>query len=118
MSLKKTFANAFSGLWIYLTRESNNRIHLSIAGLVVLAGIFFNIDPTEWLFVVLSIGFVLTSEVFNYALERLCDKVHSEYNEQIKIIKDISAGAVLIAAIISVIVGLIIFLPRVINMVF
>jgi diacylglycerol kinase len=116
MSLKKTFTNAFRGLWIYLTRESNNRIHLPAAGLVVVAGIVFSISPAEWLFLVLSIGLVLTSEAFNYALERLCDKVHEEYNEQIKVIKDISAGAVLIAAIISAIVGLVIFLPKVCNL--
>ncbi len=117
MSLKKTFANASRGLRIYLARESNNRIHLPITGLVIAAGIIFGITPAEWLFVVLSIGLVLTSEAFNYALEKLCDKVHSEYNEQIKAIKDISAGAVLIAAIISAVVGLIIFLPKLVNLV-
>lgn len=116
MSLKKTFANAFRGLWIYLTSESNNRTHLPAAGLVILAGILFSISPAEWLFLVLSIGLVLTSEAFNYALEKLCDKVHEEYNEQIKIIKDISAGAVLIASIISAVVGLIIFLPKLFNL--
>lgn len=118
MSLIKTFSNAFRGLWMYLKGESNNRIHLLAAALVIAAGIFFHIDLIEWLFLLLSIGFVLVSEAFNFSLEKLCNEVQSEYNEQIKVIKDISAGAVLIAAIFSAAVGLIIFLPKVIGLFF
>ena len=118
MSLKKTFGNAFRGVWIYITGESNNRIHLPAVALVIVAGIFFSIDPVEWLFLLFSIGLVLTSEAFNFTLEKLCDELHSEYNERIRMVKDISAGAVLIATIISVIIGLIIFLPKVIELLF
>ena|SRR6056297_2006780 len=118
MSLKKTFGNALRGLWLYISGETNNRIHLPAAALVIAAGIFFSIDPVEWLFLLFSIGLVLTSEAFNFTLEKLCDELHSEYNEQIKVIKDISAGAVLIAAIFSAAVGLIIFLPKVIGLFF
>ncbi|MFP4621079.1 MAG: diacylglycerol kinase family protein [Bacteroidales bacterium] len=118
MGLKRTFGNAFRGLGIFLSRESNNRIHLTVASLVIAAGIFFGIDATEWLFVVLSIGLVMTSEAFNFALEKLCDEVRAEYDKQIKVIKDISAGAVLIAALVSVVVGLIIFMPEVMGLIF
>ena len=118
MSLIKTFGNAFRGLWIYLSEETNNRIHLPAAALVIAAGIFFHVDLIEWLLLLLSIGFVLASEAFNYSLEKLCNEVKSEYNEHIKVIKDVSAGAVLIASIFSAAVGLIIFLPKVIDLFF
>jgi diacylglycerol kinase len=112
MSLRRTFSNAFRGLWNFLSTETNNRIHLPVAALVIMAGIFFQIDATEWLFIILAIGLVLTSEAFNSSMEKLCDKVDSAYNKEIKTIKDISAGAVLISSIIAVGIGLIIFLPK------
>ncbi|MGM0532102.1 MAG: diacylglycerol kinase family protein [Bacteroidota bacterium] len=118
MSLKKTFGNALRGLWIYISGESNNRIHLPAAALVIAAGIIFNINPLEWLFLFFSIGLVLTTEAFNFTVEKLCDEIQSEYSERIRMVKDISAGAVLIAVIISVIIGLIIFLPKVIDLFF
>ena len=118
MSLKKTFGNALRGLWLYISGETNNRVHLSAVVLVIAAGIIFHINVVEWLFLVVAIGLVLTSEAFNFSLEKLCDEVQSAYSERIRIVKDISAGAVLIAAIISAVIGLIIFVPKVIALFF
>lgn len=89
---------------------------MAIALVVCLAGWFFDISAIEWLVVVLCIVVVLVAEAFNAAIEKLCDLVEDRYNSRIKTIKDISAGSVLIAAIISLIAGLIIFLPKLMMM--
>ena len=113
MALFKTFKNAFRGLWHFLTSESNNRIHLSAMVVVIAAGFYFQIARYEWLVLIVVIGMVLSSEAFNAAVENLCDEVQPEYNERIKVIKDISAGSVLISAIAAFLAGLIIFLPKI-----
>lgn len=112
MSLKSTFTNAFRGLWLFINSEPNNRIHLSLALLALVGGWVFHIETSEWLALILSIGLVLLAEAFNASMERLCDMVHKEHHPQIKAIKDISAGAVLIAALVALAVALVIFVPR------
>ncbi|HKL37311.1 MAG TPA: diacylglycerol kinase family protein [Bacteroidales bacterium] len=112
MSLRSTFTNAFRGLWLFLKSEPNNRIHISLALLALAGGWIFHIGTSEWLAIILSVGLVLSAEAFNASLERLCDMVHKDHHPRIKAIKDISAGAVLIAAAIAVAVALVIFAPR------
>ena len=76
-------------------------------------GFVFNISQTEWLFVVMSIGAVLTAEAFNTALEFDIDLTSPQYHEYAKYTKDVAAGAVLITSTMAVIVGLMIFLPKI-----
>ncbi len=82
----------------------------------MIAGIVLRIDLTEWCFLVLVTGLVFLTELFNTSLEVLGDAVDSEWNERIKKAKDYSAGAVLISALISVIIGGIIFVPKIIEL--
>jgi len=85
--------------------------------LAVIAGIFavvFNISVYEWLAAVFCIAFVITMEMLNTAIEKLCDVVQKEFHPGIKKVKDIAAGAVLVSAAFSIITGCIIFLPKII----
>jgi diacylglycerol kinase len=109
----KSFSNAFSGIKILFRFEPNIWIHFFILLLVIVAGLIFRISLYKWIAIFVSAGLVLISESFNSAIEHLSDAVSRDYNEQIKRAKDVAAAGVLIAAIISVIVGLIIFLPEI-----
>ncbi|MDR0811898.1 MAG: diacylglycerol kinase family protein [Paludibacter sp.] len=109
----KSFAYAFNGLKILLKEEHNARIHLVITILVVVAGFVFKISDYEWTAVLLCIGLVFSLEIINSALENLCDFVSPQKHEIIKKVKDLSAAAVLFSAIISVIIGGIVFLPKI-----
>ena len=82
--------------------------------LVVLAGFLFKITDVEWLAVVFAIGLVLAGEAINSAIERLSTVVQPERDDRIRDVKDISAGAVLICAITAAIIGIIVFLPKLI----
>jgi diacylglycerol kinase len=111
MALKSKFQNAFRGLGYFFRHEKNVQIHFIIAIVVILAGFFLGISITEWLAVLLCIGGVITAEGINSAIERLSDMYSKEQNKNIKIIKDLSAGAVLFMAIVSLVIGMIVFLP-------
>jgi len=108
----QSFRYAFSGLWFVLKHEHNFRIHLLAAVVAVLAGFYFDISVYEWLAIVLIIALVLTLEIVNSAIEKLADVVSPEKNEQIKVIKDMSAAAVLLAAMVSLVVAALIFIPK------
>ena len=114
LSLSSSFGFAFSGIWFTIKKERNIKIHLLATILAILAGIYFKISRTEWLVLVLIISLVLAAEVFNSAIEGICnllkEKLNLNYN-QTTLIRNFSAGAVLILAIGSVILGIIIFLP-------
>jgi diacylglycerol kinase len=113
----KSFGYAIKGIFIAFKTQHNIWIH-SLAIIVVLtAGFIFKLDALEWCLVVLAIGLVLVSEMINTAIEWLVDLVSPEYKEKAGLIKDVAAGAVLIAAIISVIIGIIVFLPKIIELI-
>jgi len=107
------FRYAFNGLKILMKEENNARIHLFTACCVLIAGVIFRISTFEWIAVVFCIGLVFALELINSAIENTADFITTERNETIKKIKDLSAGAVLVAAIASAIIGLIIFLPKI-----
>jgi diacylglycerol kinase (ATP) len=98
-----------------LRNEHNARIHLVIFLGVIIAGLVFRISSIDWILVIISSGLVFISECFNTAIENISDQVTTELNENIKKAKDVAAAGVLIAAIVSFIVGLIVFLPRIFN---
>lgn len=108
----RSFKFAFRGLGTLLKHEHNSRIHLSAAIIVVILGIILKVSLTEWCFLILTIGFVLLTELINSSLEAVSDAVKPEWNEQIMKAKDYAAAAVLVAAITSVFIGLLVFLPR------
>ena len=108
----KVFKNAFAGMNYFFRNEGNGRTQFIIAIIIVILGIFLNITKHEWIVVLLCIGIVLSAEMMNSALEKLCDYNQPLFNLQIKIVKDVAAGAVLFISIISTIIGALIFFPR------
>jgi len=111
--LRKTFTNAFNGIKYFFKTERNGKIQAAVSIVIVIAGLYLHLSAFEWIITFLCISIVLALEMLNSALEYLCNLVHSEYHPLIKIIKDVAAGAVLFASIVSSIVGLIIFLPKI-----
>ena len=112
----RSFKYAGRGIARLIGREHNAWIHCAAAVCVVIAGFLFRLSGLEWVAVVLCIGAVLAAEGFNSAIEALCDRVSPEYDEAIKHAKDLAAGAVLIFAIMSVVVGLLIFIPKILSL--
>lgn len=112
----KSFKFAFNGIRLLITREHNAWIHCFAAICVIIAGFAFDISTTEWIAVTFAIGTVLAAEAVNSSIEAIADLVSPEYNEAIKRTKDLAAGAVLILAISAAIVGLIIFVPKIMEM--
>ncbi|MCB1179227.1 MAG: diacylglycerol kinase family protein [Leptospiraceae bacterium] len=107
----KSFTYAFNGFRILFREEHNARIHLVFAILALISGFYFKITTTEWISIIFVIGLVFILEILNSAIENICDFISPEYHETIKKVKDLSAAAVLFGAIVSVFVGLIVFLP-------
>ena len=110
----KSFQYAFNGLGILIKEEHNARIHLVAAIGVVIAGILCKISKTEWIAIVFAIGLVICMEIINSAIENIADFICPEQHDTIKKVKDLAAAGVLISAIVALIVGLIVFLPKVI----
>ncbi len=116
-SLKKRvkgFGYAFRGVYFLAKSQHNAWIHLIIAFLVIFVGVFLEVSITEWSFLIFAIGFVISAEAFNTAIEELTNLVSPEHNKKAGIVKDVAAGAVLITAIIAALIGIIIFLPKII----
>ena len=110
--LIRSFGYAFNGLAYATTSQLNFRIHLAAATLAIIMGLAFHISINEWQWLALSITLVLVTEIFNTMIETLTDLVSPGYNERAGHIKDMSAGAVVIVALFALIIGLIIFLPK------
>ena len=107
----KSFAVAFEGIWAAFKSELHMKIHLFFAIAALVACWFLQVETWGWCVVIICIGMVISAEVLNTALEALCNKVSEEYDPYIKVAKDAAAGAVLVLAIASVVVGLIVFIP-------
>ena len=112
-----SFKHAFKGIRLLLCNESNALLHCIIGFCVISAGFILNISAMEWVAVVIVCGCVFAAEALNTAIERLADVVSPKYNEAIKKVKDISAGAVLLLAIAAAVTGIIIFLPKLIGLI-
>jgi diacylglycerol kinase len=109
-----SFKYAISGLITSFKSERNIRIHVSIMMLVIIAGIILNISLWEWTTCIVLFGAVISSELMNTAVEKLVDIVMPYKNEKAKLVKDIAASAVLVWAIVAAIVGIIVFVPKII----
>lgn len=110
-----SFKYAFSGLVNLVKYEHNARLHMVAGFLVILLGLLIGIKQVEWLILIIMITIVFVSETINSAIESISDFISPEYNLKIKQVKDYAAAAVLIASIASLIVGIIIFLPKIIK---
>lgn len=110
--LIRSFGYAFAGIGHGLQTQTNLRIHLLAAICVVAAGLLLQISAIEWGVLVVTIMIVMSAELFNTAIEAVIDRAGNEHHPLAKIAKDTAAGAVLVGAIGSVIIGLLIFGPR------
>ena len=109
----KSIGFAIAGLIALIKTEHNVRIHLIATVLVVISGLIFHISSAEWLALVFAIALVMISEIFNTVIELLCDYISPGQDTRIGKIKDIAAGAVLVSAVVAMIIGVIIFLPKI-----
>ena len=109
----KSLRFAFKGMLILVRSEHSIMVQLGIGVLVSILGLILGLSPTEWMLQTMCIGMVLSAEGLNTAVEKLCDFVNPDFNPKIGRIKDISAGAVGFTAVVAVVVGLIIYVPKV-----
>lgn len=115
-SLHDSFNYAIDGIIYTIKTQRNMKVHVLISMLVLLLAMILNVSRSELLVLLLTIGFVLSAETFNTAIEELVNLVTPEYHPLARIVKNVSAGAVLVAAVISMGVGYIIFFERLITL--
>lgn len=110
----RSIGYALSGIKLAINEEPNFKIHVILAILALIIGFVLNISRSEWIILMFTIVLVLVLELINTALEEIVDMVSPGIQTKAKIAKDVAAGAVLITAIAAVVVGLVIFLPKII----
>ena len=111
----KSFTHAWSGIKELLRTEHNIWVHLFLTVIAVILGLIFNIALGEWTALIICMTIVWTAEIFNTCIEKLLDFISTDRHPQIKNIKDMAAAAVLIASWAAVIVGAIIFIPKILT---
>ena len=111
--LINSFKYAIEGVYAGLKDEQNIKIHVAIMILVIIFGIILKINTIEWIICIILFGLVLSLELINTAIENVVDLAMPEKNEKAKIAKDVAAAAVLVSSICSVIIGLMIFIPKI-----
>lgn len=109
----KSVVFAFKGALKLITTEHSVMVQSSLVVIMTIAGFYFKISTTEWMFQVLVFGLVLSIEGLNTAIEKIADFIHPDYHERIGFIKDIAAGAVFFAAMTAITVGAIIYVPKI-----
>ena len=107
----KSMRYAVNGAYKLINTEHSVIAQISVGILITIAGFYFGITKTEWLFQTLAIGLVLSIEGLNTAVEKIADFIHPEYHERIGFIKDIAAGSVFFAALTAIIIAVIIYIP-------
>ena len=113
--LIKSFIYAFTGIKSAFNAEQNMKIHFFIMILVIILGFLLKLTKWEWITCIILFGLVISAELMNTAIETLTDIAMPEKNPKAKLTKDVAAGGVLVMAIISVIVGLMIFVPKILE---
>lgn len=113
--LYKSFGYAFEGIFAGIRGERNMKIHCFAAVCVVVAGVLFHISVTEWCICLVLFGLILSLELVNTAIEAVVDLVTEDKKPLAKLAKDTAAGAVLIAAVMATMAGLLIFVPKLIS---
>ncbi len=113
-----TFKNARKGFRLALKSEVNIRVHVTVATIVLLAAFYLKFSPVEFCLIFFAIGFVICAEMLNTAIEFALDSIyHNRYSKMVGMAKDISAGAVMFATAISVIIGIILFGNKIIALI-
>lgn len=115
--LKNSFKFAIEGLIHAFKKEENFKIHTTIGILVIIAGIILKLSLIEWVILIFVIGMVISAELFNTSVENLVDLITEEKKVEAKAAKDTAAACVMILSIVSVIIGIIIFLPKIIDLI-
>ncbi|MDD2392138.1 MAG: diacylglycerol kinase family protein [Bacilli bacterium] len=114
--LVKSFKYAFNGFKWALKTEQNLWVHLIVSFLVIIFGLILNLNLIEWCICLSLFALVIGAELINTALERTVDLLEPKYNEAAKVVKDTAAAFVLVFALLSVIIGIIVFLPKIIDL--
>ena len=109
----KSFTHALRGVWVLVKSTHNFWVHIFFAIIAIILGFLLKISHVEWMILVLTAGFVMVAEAINTAIEIDIDLTSPNYHPYAKDTKDVAAGAVLISAIVAIIVGIIIFLPKI-----
>lgn len=112
----KSFVYAFRGIKELWRQEPNFKIHISALFSAIILGFILKVSSLEWSLIIILAALVLAAEAFNTAIENMCDMIDTETNEKIRIIKDIAAAAVLITATSAFIIGLIVFVPKLLGL--
>lgn len=111
----RSFGFAGQGIYSFLRTEHNAWLHFAATVLVVATGFAVHLSVSEWIMIVFAIAIVWIAEMFNTCIERLMDHLSPDYSKPVKFIKDVSAGAVLIAAIAAAIIGMLVFIPHILS---
>lgn len=109
--IHQSFYNAFRGIFVMLASERNFQIEFAALLINLVLIVLLKVEPLEAAVIVLTCAAVLSAEILNTAAEKICDIIQPEYDERIKFIKDVSAGAVLILTVASLMVGVVVYYP-------
>jgi len=109
----RSFTHAFNGIFIFFRQEHNAVLHLLATVLVVALIILFPVSRIEIIVLIIVTGSVWVAEFFNTAIERIMDLITKEYHPEIKFIKDVTAAAVLITAIVAFVTACLVFVPKI-----
>lgn len=115
--LRHSFKYAFNGIKTCINNEQNMFIHFTVATIVVIGAIIFKISVIEWMLCLVMIALVFAAELINTSIEAVCDLVSQEENKLIKVAKDTAAGAVLVFAFSAFLIGIMIFIPKIIEVI-
>lgn len=108
--------NAFKGIWTAIITQSNIRIHVFFGSLVIFLSAYLHVTFSEITNLLLAIALVMTAEMVNTSIEFMSDAVTLEHDDNIKLAKDVAAGAVLVAAMFAALIGIIIFVPKLLTL--
>lgn len=112
MSILKSFKHAIDGIISAIHEEKNLKIQFIAMIAIIMTGLIVGLTLMEWIICIMLFGLVISAEMINTSFEKTLDYINEDYDEKIRFIKDCSAGAVLVIAIASAIIGLIIFIPK------
>lgn len=110
----KSVRYAFRGIWILVTTEDSIKVQVIVALIATIFGFYFEISIIEWMLQVIVIGLVLMAEAASTSIEKIANFIHPEFNKNIEVVKDVAAGISGFAAIISLIIAGIIYIPKII----
>lgn len=108
----KSTIYAMKGLWILIWTEHSFMFHGSISLILIIIGFYNNLTPTEWALQILAVGLVMVAEALNTAIEKLANHIEPNFHKIIGIIKDVGAGAVLVALFVEIAIVALIYIPR------